>query len=101
MSHGIKSIFIILLLSLSLLQSCRSKTPWNPYLSAKEKPSDKQRKEEQKQIVAGTKAYKEQMKKNKKEIQGNINKATSMKPKHRKITKNKRRGKKKKYEYKL
>jgi hypothetical protein len=96
-----KSISILLLLSFALFCSCRSKTPWNPYLSAREKPSDKQRKEDQKQIESGTKAYKEQMKKNKKEIQGNINKATSMKPKHRKITKNKRRGKKKKYEYQL
>ena len=50
------------------LNACRSKTPWNPYLSAKEKPSDKQRKVENKQIVSGTKAYKELMKKNKKEI---------------------------------
>lgn len=88
-----KRTFLLLtfIIGTIILPSCRSKTPWNPYLSMKDKPSYKQRKEEQRQIKIGTKAYKEQMKKNKKDIQGNINRSTSMKPKHKKVTKIKRR----------
>ncbi|MCX6295722.1 MAG: hypothetical protein NTX97_06580 [Bacteroidetes bacterium] len=85
------TIFFVCILTLT---SCRSKTPWNPYLSAKEKPSEKQRKEEQKQLVKGTKNYEEQMKENKKNIQENINKSTSMKKKYKSITRRKRRTKK-------
>ncbi|MFL5763115.1 MAG: hypothetical protein ACJ77K_04175 [Bacteroidia bacterium] len=81
-----------------LLCSCRSRTPWNPYLSAKEKPSDKQRKEEQKQLKAGTKAYAEQMEKNKREIRKVQTPQTSAR--YKKITKLKRR-KKKRYDFKL
>ena len=92
MKYYSKTTFIFLICAV-LLQSCRTKTPWNPYLSAKEKPSDKQRKEENKQIKIGTEEYAKQMKKNKKNIQSNINKATSPK-RHYKIKK-KRLGKEK------
>ena len=76
-----------------ILQSCRTKTPWNPYLSAKERPSDKQRKEEQKQLKAGTKAYDKQIAENKKNIQRNIQKSTSPKKRYKQITKHRRRKK--------
>jgi hypothetical protein len=89
MKYYTKRIFI-LFICVTVLQSCKTKTPWNPYLSAKEKPSDKQRKEEQKQIKIGTKAYAEQMKKNKKNIQGNIQKATSPKRHYKNMTRGKR-----------
>jgi hypothetical protein len=92
MKYYKKRIFILLMgiTGITVLQSCRTKTPWNPYLSAKEKPSDKQRKEEQKQIRIGTKAYAKLMIKNKKSIQGNIQKSTSSKKHYERITKPKR-----------
>ena len=80
------------------LNACRSKTPWNPYLSAKEKPSDKQRKVENKQIVSGTKAYKELMKKNKKEIKDTNNLFFSKKQQYKRPTKLKKRKRKKRNE---
>ncbi len=97
MNFYMKRIYFLLLFFVvtSTLVSCRSKTPWNPYLSAKEKPSEKQRKEEQRQLVRGTKNYEKQMEKNKKDIQDNINKSTSMKKKYKRITKGKRRKRKK------
>ena len=81
MKYYTKRIFILFIgtIGITVLHSCRSKSPWNPYLTAKEKPSDKERKEEQKQLKSGTKAYAIQMKKNKKNIQGNIQRSTSMK----------------------
>ena len=98
MKYYKKNTFTLLLIAagLTVLQSCRTKTPWNPYLSAKEKPSDKQRKEEQKQIKAGTKAYAELMIENKKSIQGNVQKATSSKRHYKQITKHHRKRKTKK-----
>ena len=98
-----KRIFLLLtfVIGAMLLPSCRSKTPWNPYLSAKEKPSDKQRKEEDKQIKSGTKAYKELMKKNKKEIKDNNDAFFSKKKQYKKTTKIKRRRKGRKENWKL
>ena len=103
MKYLIKSVYILIscILLIATLDSCRSKTPWNPYLSAKEKPSEKQRKEEQAQLKKGTKAYNKQVKKNKSDIQNNINRATSMKKRHRKVTKVKRRNKSKKQNWRL
>ena len=97
MKYYKKRIFILLIsiTGLSVLESCRTRTPWNPYLSAKEKPSDKQRKEEQKQIKSGTKAYAELMVKNKKSIQGNIQKATSSKRHYKQVAKHNRKRKSK------
>jgi uncharacterized membrane protein len=97
MLSTVKTALVIFSLGLSSLHSCRSKTPYNPYLSAKEKPSDKQRKEEQKQLKSGTKAYKAQMEKNKKEIR-KVN-TPQMKPRYKKTTRVKRH--KKKYDYKF
>ena len=98
-----KRTFLLLtfIIGTALLTSCRSKTPWNPYLSAKEKPSDKQRKEEQKQLKSGTKAYKEQMKKNKKDIKGNNDAFFNKKKQYKKTTKVKRRRKGRKENWRL
>ena len=79
---------ICILLILVSLHSCGSKTPWNPYLSMKEKPSEKQMRENNKIIARGNKAYLEQRKKNKEEIAANNAKALSMK-KHYKLRKKK------------
>lgn len=84
-----------------MLTSCRSKTPWNSYLSAKEKPSDKQRKEEQKQIVSGTKAWKELKKSNKKEIDANNAAFYAKKQQYKRTTKIKRRKRSKKVKWKF
>ncbi|MGZ4055247.1 MAG: hypothetical protein ACXVPU_09600 [Bacteroidia bacterium] len=81
--------------------SCKARYAYNPYLHAKNKPSDIQRKGEQKQIKIGTKAYAEQMKKNKKDIQGNIQKATDPQKKYKKITKRKRNKKSKDHTWHL
>jgi len=54
-----------------LLASCGSKTPWNPYLSMKEKPSEQQMRENQKVTARGNKAYAQQMEENKKNIRDN------------------------------
>ena len=95
-----KRIFFLMvaITVLCSLNACRSKTPWNPYLSAKEKPSDKQRKVENKQIVSGTKAYKELMKKNKKEIKDTNNLFFSKKQQYKRTTKIKKRKRKKRNE---
>ena len=82
-----------------MMTSCKSKTPWNPYLSAKEKPSDKQRKEEQKQLVRGTKAYNEQMEKNKKDIKAK--RSFTTKQQYKKTTKIKRRKRSKKLNWRF
>lgn len=84
------SLLLAGLFVLSVLFSCKSTPASMRYYTAKEKPSDKKRKEEQIQLQKGTKAYNKQSKKNKKEVQQNINKSTSMKKRHRKVTKNKR-----------
>jgi hypothetical protein len=83
-------ILAVGLSSALLISSCKTRNSYNPYLTAKEKPSDKQRKEEKKQIEIGTQAYKKQMLKNKKDIRGNIQKATSSK-KHYKYLKNRKK----------
>lgn len=99
-----KRIFFLLIVFSVLysLNSCRSKTPWNPYLSAKEKPNDKQRKVENKQIVIGKKAYKERLKKNKKEIKENNDRFYSKNQQYKSITKiNKRKRKEGNVRWKL
>lgn len=82
-----------------MLTSCKSKTPWNPYLSTKEKPSDKQRKEEQQQLERGTKNYKELMKKNKKDYLEKHK--ISTKQQYKKTTKIKRRKRSKKVKWRF
>lgn len=61
------------------LVDCRSKTPWNPYLSMKVKPSEQQMRESNKALAKGNKAYKEQIEKNRTTIAANNAKALSMK----------------------
>lgn len=91
-----KSTFFLVLVfaGIGTLTSCKSKTPWNPYLSAKEKPSDKQRKEEQKQMKKGTKNYEKQMEKNKKDIKAH--RSFTTKQQYKRTTKIKRRKRSKK-----
>lgn len=92
---------LISIIGLFLFYSCKSKTPYNPYLSAKEKPSDKQRKEEQKQIKSGTKAWKELKESNKKEIKKNNDRFFNKKPQYKQTTKIKKRKRKKKERWNL
>lgn len=82
-----------------MMISCKSKTPWNPYLSAKEKPNDKQGKEEQKQIVKGTKNYEKLMEKNKKDYL--VKHKISLKQQYKKKTKIKRRKRSKKVKWRF
>ena len=89
-----KSIFITLSLGFTLMHSCASKSAYNPYLHAKEKPSDKQRKEEKQQMKIGEKAYKQQMKENKKVIRENNDSFFDKKAQYRKTTRVKRHHKK-------
>lgn len=86
-------------MGLSMLTSCKSKTPWNPYLSAREKPSDKQRKEEQKQLEKGTKNYAKLMEKNKKDYLDKHK--ISLKQQYKKTTKIKRRKRSKKVKWRF
>ncbi|HEY0030636.1 MAG TPA: hypothetical protein VGC65_07755 [Bacteroidia bacterium] len=92
MKYYRKRISFLLLFSIGLIgtATCQTKKTGNPYLDSRERPSDKQRKEERRQLEKGTKAYAKQMEANKKDIQGNINKATKMKKRYRGITKNRR-----------
>jgi len=92
---------LISIIGLSMLTSCKSKTPYNPYLSGKQKPSDKQRKEEQKQIKSGTKAWKELKKSNKKQIDANNASFYAKKQQYKGTTKIKRRKRSKKVKWRL
>jgi hypothetical protein len=90
---------LISVIGLSMLTSCKTKTPYNPYLSAKHKPSDKQRKEEQKQIKKGTKAWDEQMENNKKDIKAH--RSFTTKQQYKRTTKIKRRKRSKKLNWRF
>lgn len=93
MKYYKKRIYIVVVsvTSILLFTSCKTRNSYNPYLTAKEKPSDKQRKEEKEQLEIGAKAYKKQLLKNKKDIQGNIQKSTSPKKHYKHLKKNKRK----------
>ncbi|MCW3085486.1 MAG: hypothetical protein JWP12_2852 [Bacteroidetes bacterium] len=60
------STTICFLLLALLLFSCASKTPWNPYLSMKVKPSEQQMRENNAILAKGNKNFLAQTKKNKK-----------------------------------
>jgi hypothetical protein len=50
--------------------SCRSKSPYNPYLTMKTKPSEKQAKENKKVIKKGNRAYKKKEESSRKHLFG-------------------------------
>ena len=78
-----KYLSTICFLSILLIfPSCGSKTPRNPYLSMKVKPSEKQMRQNNKIMAQTKQAYKEQKKKNKEEIAANNAKALSMKKRY-------------------
>jgi len=70
---------IYFLVLVATMSSCGSKTPWNPYLSMKEKPSEQQMRQSNEVIAKGNKAYKKQIEQNKQNIRANNAKATKMK----------------------
>lgn len=84
-----------------MLNSCRSKTPYNPYLSAKQKPSDKERKQEKMVVEKGTKAWKELKKSNKKQVDANNASFYAKKQQYKGTTKIKRRRRSKKAKWKF
>ena len=57
-------------LILSMMASCRSRGPYNPYLHKKEKPNKIQMDEDKKTIKKGNKAYKKQLGNNRKHLFG-------------------------------
>ena len=70
---------ICFLLPVMLLFSCASKTPWNPYLSMKVKPSEQQMRENNEVIAEGNRAYRNQVAKNRQVISDNNKKFYKMK----------------------
>ncbi|CAN5550868.1 hypothetical protein BH10BAC1_BH10BAC1_11240 [soil metagenome] len=94
-------LFLISIIGLTLMDSCKPKKLVNPYRAAKERPSDKERKEEAKLVKKGTKNYKKNVKDNKKRYEDEINKSFATKQKYKGTTKIKRRKRSKKVRWHL
>lgn len=84
-----------------MLTSCKTKKPYNPYLHSKEKPSDKERKEEKRVVESGTKAWKQLKKSNKKQIDSNNAAFYAKKQQYKGTTKIKRRKRSKKLNWRF
>lgn len=66
----ILKIVIVVFVFASILQACRSKGPYNPYLKMKTKPSEIQIKEDKKIIKKGNRKYERQMGNNRRRLFG-------------------------------
>lgn len=64
------AIFLIISSALALFSACKAKSPYNPYLKAKTKPSEELKRENDRVMKRENRAYKKQLQSNRKHLFG-------------------------------